>query len=251
MKTLYFFTEPINILFVLTFIGTISFYLNFRKISLVFLSFTTFCFFSFGYTPISEILLNKLEENIPAPDLSLKTLNGVLVLGGGGGAGRLPKYRNEASLGEGAERFTKALELLQKYPQMKILFSGKGKYNYQYGWNESQVAKKFYLDVGVSSKNLIFENNSVNTYQNLIFSSKKIKDGEVWGLITSAFHMKRISAVLKKIGSSKKFILIPVDYRTDGLIDLKEFNLSKSIEYWKIVIHENLGFLFYKLKGYI
>ncbi len=66
---------------------------------------------------------------------------------------------------------------------------------------------------GVRSDNLIFENKSRNTFENIIYSKDIIKTNKgTWGLITSASHMPRSYFGFKKQG----LILEPisVDYRT-------------------------------------
>ncbi len=95
-------------------------------------------------------------------------------------------------LNSSAERLTKALEIYNKNPKLLILFSGFSNELKPQGWSESDMAKKFFLEQGVRSENLIFENKSRNTFENIIYSKDIIKTNKgTWGLITSASHMPR------------------------------------------------------------
>ena len=102
--------------------------------------------------------------------------------------------------------------------------------------------------MGVKSENIILEDKSKNTLENIIYS-KKILDniGGKWYLITSAFHMKRA------IYLAKKFDLQVVPYPVDWQIKEKEisflsYDLRLSFRYWDIILHELAGILYYKIK---
>ncbi len=77
-------------------------------------------------------------------------------------SGLKSKERNDVSLNIGAERLTKVLEIYNKNPKLLILFSGFSNELKTQGWSESDMAKKFFLEQGVRSENLIFENKSRN-----------------------------------------------------------------------------------------
>ena len=115
-------------------------------------------------------MLSKIEDHIQTSKYPVQQLTGVIVLGGSFNSGVESKERNEVSLNSSAERLTKALEIYKKNPRLLILFSGFSGELKPQGWSESDMAKKFFLDQGVKLDNLIFENQSRNTFENIKFS---------------------------------------------------------------------------------
>jgi len=250
-KTLNFFIYPLNILLVNVFLIILFFFLNKKKITKFFALLFIFLFLFFGIYSLPYFLLNKLEDYIKVSKISYSQLTGVIVLGGGVGKGLVPKERNEASLHEAAERLTKAIEIYKKNPRIIILFSGFSGSLKPEGWNESDTARKFFIDQGVREENLIFENQSRNTFENVKFSIKIIEDKKGnWGLITSASHMARSFLVFKKNG----LILEPisVDYKTgNSKVFWLDFNFYGAINLWNVLLHEIIGISYYKLKDKI
>ena len=124
-----------------------------------------------------------------------------------------------------------------------ILFSGFSQDFKPQGWSESDMAKKFFLDQGVKSDNLIFENIK---YSKDIISNLR----GTWGLITSASHMPRSYFTFKKQGTVLE--PISVDYRT-GISQMFwiDFNISVGLDNWSTIIHEFLGISYYKITGKI
>jgi uncharacterized SAM-binding protein YcdF (DUF218 family) len=178
-------------------------------------------------------------------------LKGIVVLGGSFNSGLQSKERNEVSLNSSAERLTKVLEIYNKNPKILILFTGFSNELKPQGWNESDMAKKFFLEQGVRSENLIFENKSRNTFENIIYSKDIIKNSKgTWGLITSASHMPRSYFGFKRQG----LILEPIssDYRTGASsIFWINFDIKKGLENWNIILHEVVGISYYKITGKI
>jgi len=223
------------------------FFLNKKKIIKFFSLLFIFLFFFFGIYSLPNFLLKKLEDYIKSSKISYSQLTGVIVLGGGVGQGLVPKERNEASLNEAAERLTKALEIYKKNPRIIILFSGFSASLKPEGWSESDTARKFFIDQGVREENLIFENQSRDTFENVKFSKKILEDKKGnWGLVTSASHMARSFMVFKKNG----IILEPisVDYKTGtSKIFWLTFDFYKAVKLWKTLLHEVIGIVYYKL----
>ena len=155
------------------------------------------------------------------------------------------------SINAGVERLTKAFEIYNNNSKILILFSGFSQDLKPQGWSESDMAKKFFLEQGVKLENLIFENKSRNTFENIIYSKDIIKTNKgTWGLITSASHMPRSYFGFKRQG----LILEPisVDYRTGtSPIFWINFDIKKGLENWNIILHEVVGISYYKITGKI
>ena len=240
--------EPLYILsFFLLILIFLLLFTNFKKLTIFSAKFLLILFLFFGYTPLSNFLLNKIEDFIKPSKYPVQQLKGVVVLGGSFNSGLQSKERNEVLLNSSAERLTKVLEIYNKNPKILILFSGFSGELKPQGWSESDMAKKFFLEQGVRSENLIFENKSRNTFENISYSKDIIKNYKgTWGLITSASHMPRSYFGFKKQG----LILEPisVDYITGtSSIFWINFDIKKGLKNWNIILHEVVGIFYYKI----
>jgi uncharacterized SAM-binding protein YcdF (DUF218 family) len=208
-------------------------------------------FLFFGYTPLSSFLLSKIEDFIKPSRYPIQQLTGIIVLGGSFSLELESKERNEILLNDSAERLTKALEIYKKNPKVLILFSGYSNKLKPTGWNESDIAKKFFLDQGIRFENLIFENKSRNTFENIQYSKDIIANYKgTWGLITSASHMPRSYYSFKKQGLILEPII--VDYKTGtSQIFWINFDIKKGLVHWKLILREIVGISYYKITSKI
>jgi uncharacterized SAM-binding protein YcdF (DUF218 family) len=251
-KVINYLLEPLYILsFFLIILIFLLLFTNSKKLTIFFAKFLLILFLFFGYTPLSNFLLNKIEDFIKPSKYPVQQLTGVSILGGAFDLELESKERNEVLLNSSAERLTKALEIYKKNPRLLILFSGASNKVKPIGWSESDMAKKFFLEQGVRVDNLIFENKSRNTFENISYSKDIIKNNKgTWGLITSASHMPRSYFGFKKQG----LILEPIiaDYRTGtSSIFWINFDIKKGLENWNIILHEVVGIFYYKITGKI
>jgi len=251
-KILNFLINPLHILSLIILIQLfIIFFIQSKKLVIFFSKLFLILFLFFGYSPLSNFFLNKMEEYIQTSKYPVQQLTGVIVLGGSFNSGLESKERNEVSLNSSAERLTKALEIYKKNPRLLILFSGFSGELKPQGWSESDMAKKFFLDQGVKIDNLIFENQSRNTFENIKYSKDIIANYKgTWGLITSANHMPRSFFTFKKQG----LILEPisVDYKTGtSRMFWINFNISSGLSNWNIIFHELSGIIYYKVTNKI
>ena len=251
-KILNFFINPMYLLSLVILTQLfIIFFMQSKKLVILFSKLFLILFLFFGYSPLSSFLLSKIEDYIQTSKYPVQQLTGVIVLGGSFDSGIESKERNEVSLNSSAERLTKALEIYKKNPRLLILFSGFSGELKPKGWNESDMAKKFFLDQGVKPDNLIFENQSRNTFENIKFSKDIIANYKgTWGLITSASHMPRSFFTFKKQG----LILEPinVDYKTGtSRMFWINFDISSGLSNWSIILHELIGISYYKITNKI
>jgi len=251
-KILNFFINPLYILFIIIIIQLfIIFFIESKKLVIYFSKLFLILFLFFGYIPLSNFLLSKIEDYIQPSKYPIQQLTGVVVLGGSFETGLESKERNQVFLNSSAERLTKTLEIYKKNPRILILFSGFSNEFKPQGWSESDMAKKFFIDQGVRIDNLIFENQSRNTFENIKYSKDIINNYKgTWGLITSANHMPRSFFTFKKQG----LILEPisVDYKT-GISRMFwiNFDISSGLINWNIIFHELIGIAYYKVTNKI
>ena len=251
-KIINFFANPQYILFLIILIQLfVIFFTESKKLVIFFSKLFLILFLFFGYSPLSNFFLSKIEDYIQPSKFPIQQLTGVVVLGGSFETGLESKERNQVFLNSSGERLTKALEIYKKNPRILILFSGFSNSIKPQGWSESDMAKKFFLDQGVRVDNLIFENQSRNTFENIKYSKDIITNYKgTWGLVTSANHMPRSFFAFKKQG----LILEPinVDYKTGtSRIFWINFDISLGLRNWSIVLHELIGISYYKLTNKI
>jgi uncharacterized SAM-binding protein YcdF (DUF218 family) len=244
--------EPIYILsFCLIILIFFLLFTNYKKLNIFLAKSLLILFLFFGYTPLSNFLLNKIEDFIKPSKYPVQQLTGVIVLGGSFDLLLESKERNEVLLNSSAERLTKALEIYRKNPRLLILFTGFSNELKPKDWGETDMAKKFFLEQGVRLENLIFENKSRNTFENIIYSKDIIRANKgTWGLLTSASHMPRSYFGFKRQGLILEPII--VDYRTGtSSIFWINFDIKKGLENWNIILHEVVGISYYKITGKI
>tara|TARA_B100000029_G_scaffold478669_1_gene524988 strand:+ start:489 stop:1184 length:696 start_codon:yes stop_codon:yes gene_type:complete len=104
-------------------------------------------------------------------------------------------------LGGDSERILLGMKLARENPKKTVIFSG-GKSIYSKS-TEASDAKK-YLDLA-NNKNIFYEDKSVNTYENALFSYRNYdpKD-KLFLIITSEYHSLRAYKIFKKVGWNVK-----------------------------------------------
>jgi hypothetical protein len=235
---------PINILFVIILVQIfIVLFLDSKKISKILSKLFLIFFLFFGYTPLSNFTLNKIEDYIEPSRYPVNQLTGIVVLGSSFGSGSVSKERNEVSP---SLRLIKALEIYKKNSKILIVLTGFSKEVNPEGWNDFEIAKKFFLDQGVRADNLIFESKSKNTFENSEFVRDIIKNYKgTWGLVTSASHMPRSFFVFKKQGIVLEPISVNFKTGTSRIFWLN-FDILKGLSDWSIIFHEVAGLVYYK-----
>jgi uncharacterized SAM-binding protein YcdF (DUF218 family) len=212
--------------------------------------------FFIGYMPTSQFLMRILEDAVPQTALTSERfdeIGGILILGGAIEGGSVARDRGEISIYSSAERVTKALQLLRQHPELPFIFSGHSGRVLPQGLSEADAFKQLLQEQGLGNHPGYFENQSRNTYENMVYS-KKIIDGiaekegvpvKPWLLITSARHMLRSMQVAHKQGIDVLPIL--VDYQTSNAYSWHRFDLVEGGEQWNWLIHELVGIVAYWL----
>ena len=163
-----------------------------------------------GWLPTSELGLGSLEDAVPKTslvNLAGNDIGGIIILGGAIEGGEIVLDRGEVSIGSAAERVTKAFELIRKYPDLPFIFSGySGRINPR-GPSEAEAFKQLVTEQGLSEKIAHYENQSRNTYENVLYMKPMIEEfglknaakaPKSWLLITSARHMYRSVKIFEK-----------------------------------------------------
>jgi uncharacterized SAM-binding protein YcdF (DUF218 family)/glycosyltransferase involved in cell wall biosynthesis len=170
----------------------------------------------------------------------------IVVFGGGAGESGVPGQGYE-------ERVTHAVDLFKKGYAKHIIFSS----GYTNVMKEPDVMKVLAISLGVPADAIIVETESANTYKNVL-NTKKILKEKGWNkilLVSSPYHMRRVSLVFKNIAKDIDAIYTPTpvsqfygyNVNSKGSYFFRETTL-KQLDGFK---HEYLGIIYYWWKGYI
>ncbi len=154
-----------------------------------------------------------------------------------------------------ADRGLQALELYKQGKIKKILITaGPGSLIYR-DVLEANYYHDFLIRIGIPDSAIIVDSVANNTRQNAV-NSKAILDktnpGGRFLLITSAIHMRRSLGCYKKIG-------MEVTPYAVGRLSTQPFHNIEylfipdldALQYWNYLIHEWVGYLIYRISGYI
>src|SRR5260370_33806555 len=167
-----------------------------------------------GFSPVANLLLYPLESRFPPWDQGQGAPDGIVVLGGSIEPD-LSAAHGVAVFGTSIDRIIAAAVLARRYPNARIVFSG-GNANLASSdtAKEADFAMPVLESFGFAKDRLIMERRSRNTYENAEFSKALVspKSSARWLLGTSAHHMPRPVAIVRKVGFEVE--PHPVDCRT-------------------------------------
>lgn len=190
-----------------------------------------------------------LENRFPQPDLPAEVA-GIVVLGGAFDT-RVARTRGVPELNEAADRVTASLALARRYPDARVLYSGGVAAVFEEDIPETEVASDLFLSLGLEPDRLALDSRARDTYENALFSKQlaQPKPGEVWLLVTSAYHMPRAVGTFRV--AEFAVLPYPVDYRTPAGTALwrPSSTTTRNLEKVHFAIREYLGLLAYRLAG--
>ncbi|MFO6418813.1 YdcF family protein [Hylemonella sp. W303a] len=205
-----------------------------------------------GWEPLPDALLRKLEAQHPAPvHLDLSRYAGIIVLGGSTESSYVWEGHDQPALNGAAERLTAALPLLLRDPRLVLLYTGGEGELLASGPSEAERARRFYAEQGVPPARLLLESASRNTHDNAVFSAALpgVDRTRPWLLITSAWHMPRSLLTFRKAGWN--VTPWPTDYRAGDATPWHQYSLSQGAAKWQTALHELVGLMVYRLRGWL
>ena len=251
-KILWFFLQPLGILFALITLAGIAAWRGRRGWSVA-LSITALCVIGIaGWTNIGQMLLNPLEERFSKPAETPENIAGIIVLGGGL-AGAVNLARGGYEMEDAGDRFLEAAVLARRLPDATIVISGGNGSLIASGEGDAVTAERLLGALGIEKDRLLLESASRNTVENANFTASLLgkRAGERWILVTSAFHMPRSMALFRKAGVN--VVAWPVDYRTPGPRGLSLAGRAPitSMDELTLAIREWVGLIAYWMTGRI
>ena len=257
MDTLFFLTSklvwllisPDSLLLILVLSTLVFLLIGKQKIAKTLLTITSSLLIIIAFFPIGEWLLYPLESHFQTNPVLPSKVDGIIVLSGSEDV-LLSKVWNQIELGNTAERNLNFLTLARQFPKAKLVFTGGTGSLIHQEYKAADVAKQLFEQQGFDISRIIFERESRNTYENVIYSKKIVKPltNKNWILITTSWHMPRSIGIFCKAGWP--VIPYPVDHQTnkDNLFRI-DFNLLVNIRTLKIALKEWLGLFAYYLSG--
>ncbi|EKF43779.1 YdcF family protein [Nitratireductor indicus] len=244
------FIQPFGLAMLLVGLSVVLALLRWRRLAIAASSMSFLVLFLSGWTTLGAHLLIPLEDRFHKPDPVPGEVAGIVVLGGGL-EGSINLARGGHELNASGDRFVETAILARRYPDAKILVSGGQGAVFLSGEGDADTAPRLLEALGVDRSRLILENRSRDTYENGLFSRQLVSpdEGEVWLLVTSAFHMPRAMGVFRKVGFP--VLPWPVDYKTAGNegIGLAEDNSLDSLRNVSVGIREWIGLAAYRYAG--
>lgn len=192
------------------------------------------------------------EPVTPDYDLMSTKYEGAIVLGG---IGDIDLRLKKINFGFGGDRLFQTLALYHKGRVKRMIFTG-GSGSVEFPEKrEGLYVQKYLRSIHVPDSALIIESTSKNTYENAVNTKSLLDSLGIDGnflLVTSGYHMPRAMAVFEKAGFKN---LTP--YVTNRSSGIRRFTFDHlfipnpgAMHGIEFLLHEWLGYLVYKIKGY-
>ncbi|HOY31212.1 MAG TPA: YdcF family protein [Bacteroidales bacterium] len=210
------------------------------------------CVLLFTNPAIIDEIIRCWEEPYSVNDKTQSYEAGVVL---GGGMVTIDFIHDRLIFHENTDRFLQALHLYKCGQIKKIILSGGSGSLVFKDFLEGPLIKRYLLDIGVPDSVILVDSTSNNTYQNAVNCAAIIKTNCNKGqflLITSAMHMKRSKACFAKQG------IDAISYPTNKLVGLRRTDIgyylipeAEALVRWEKYLHEVIGYLVYKIMGYV
>ncbi|TND07795.1 MAG: hypothetical protein FD123_2946 [Bacteroidetes bacterium] len=155
----------------------------------------------------------------------------------------------------GADRLFQALDLYKKGLVKRIVFTGGSGSILHQEYKESDRVKLYLQSIGIPDSVLVFESQSKNTYENAVMTKKildSISPGGKYLLVSSGYHLRRAKGCFDKAGIST------LSYSTDRKSGPRKFEFdhlllpdADALSDWSMLLHEIVGYITYKISGYL
>lgn len=195
--------------------------------------------------PLGDLLLRPLERAYPV-DPPLDHVDGIIVLGGATNQAA-SVFWGQPQISEAGDRMTAGVALARRFPAAKVVFTGGSGRIRDLGGaatTEASVAREIFGSLGLQADRMLYEDRSRNTADNarLSLPLAEPQPGEVWLLVTSAYHMPRSMARFEAVGWPG-LVAWPVDYIGRSFSDGIGWNLTRNLYALNVAIKEGVGLL--------
>jgi uncharacterized SAM-binding protein YcdF (DUF218 family) len=155
---------------------------------------------------------------------------------------------------DSVDRIIAGIAMVKQGRAEKLLISGGTGSLYAQPVREASLLRIFALEYGLRDDQILVDDTSRNTYENALYTMHLLRTHGYQHclLITSALHMRRAAAIFHKQGLTPD--LYPVDFHSKPEWELTPFDFLPSAHTLSLasdVIHELVGFVMYRLQGYL
>jgi uncharacterized SAM-binding protein YcdF (DUF218 family) len=204
-----------------------------------------------GWQPLPDALLRQLEAQYPEIPAStdLSDYTGLIVLGGATAPGRVSQAHALPQVGDSSERLSATVAVLQRHPQLRMVYTGGEGDLLGAGPSEADRARMFFEELGAKGPLMQYEAASRNTYENAVLTAlvPGVDKTQRWLLVTSAWHMPRSMATFQKAGWN--VTAYPVDYRTGDTTHWADYSMRSGADKWQLALNEMVGLVAYRITG--
>jgi uncharacterized SAM-binding protein YcdF (DUF218 family) len=152
-----------------------------------------------------------------------------------------------------ADRLFQAIDLYKSGKIKRIIFVGGSGSILHSEEKEAFFVKEYLQKIQFPDSALLIESESKNTHENAVFVKPILPFSKArYLLVTSAAHMRRSLACFKKEG------IATYPYSTDRYSGPRKFEFDHllipnigALQEWTVLIHEMVGYITYKIEGYI
>lgn len=207
-------------------------------------------FLAVAALPVAGWITVPLENRFPPPAELPATVTGIILLGGGVDIGT-SSSRGHAIANRNANRFLRFAAMAQRYPEARLVFTGAGRRAGRPNLRtETELSIEILTAIGVDVSRVEIESRSTSTFENAIFTRDLVDpaEGEVWLLVTSAWHMPRAMGSFRHAGW--EVTPVPSGYTSGGTAWWSvSFSPGPRLVALSRAAHEWVGLSVYRLLG--
>ena len=202
-------------------------------------------------SPISVILYNNHERTyLPVPTDDSPSAGAIVLLSGDIGIPLPPRVESQL----GGNRVLHAFRLYRAGKAKLIVASGGNVFHQSRVKAEAVYISDILKEWGVPESAILVERHSRNTHENALETQKILNEHQIDRilLVTDAFHMPRAFSTFQRTGL--EVVASPSGYR------VAEYQKPVLLDWWPsvtklhlahLLMHEKLGILVYRLRGWI
>jgi uncharacterized SAM-binding protein YcdF (DUF218 family) len=249
-KVLWSLLQPGNLLLLALLAGILVFLVSRNRRGKTLVGLSALGFLLLAIAPIGPAMLLVLEQRFSRPAAMPERIDGILVLGGAVEPALSLTY-GETVFNSSVARVLAGTALARQHPEAQLaLIGGEGGF-VPVGLAEARATLAFVIAEGIAPARIVLEERSRSTHENAIYAAKVVrpKPGQVWVLITSAFHMPRAVASFRAV--DWPVIPYPVDFKIDPRTGLRaDFSLLDGLSTATVAGKEWAGLFGYWLQGW-
>ena len=163
--------QPGDLLILLLGLGFILLFTRRNRLGIAVIALSVLLVSSIAVLPIGHWLLAPLERRFPYVTDMPARVDGVIMLGGGGGPQPAPG-RHHPGVEDRAQDFVVFADLARRYPGAKLVFAGGGPLSQDGAFREADAAREALNSMGIDTSRVTFERESRNTFENVVMRGR-------------------------------------------------------------------------------